>query len=561
MRRLSRKFPVHVATLICWFAGILVVKSVDLGAAPPRIQASEKNPRTIIIAIGIDRYTNPYWPSLKFAVQDAQRFSSVIGKGSELPVETVLLRDRRATTESIRATFQALRAQVNPHDRLVVYFSGHGTLAPGGEGGGLAQVLVTHDTDQSKPLATGLSHGELRRMLDRIPVRRKLLILATCHSGVGKSRLSPVVQELIAGNKGRVGKSPLMDEDATSEGFLVFAASARGETAREDSSLRSDIYTHFFLEATSAGDRDGDGQVTALEAHDYARQKTWAMTKGAQRPTLEGKSIGRFDFPLTGKKRGDGKPVLTAWESDLQGYGVRIRGGEKGVVPSGFVMKEGTNIVEVYPPEGDKPLAVFSVRASEGEAVNLDDVVRPAPFAASLDLSRAWLRDPRAGRVAEASGINIVSARGTWHPTKFGLPLLLGISGSQSEFSRSGAIQGLETSADFQAIKLEAGTRVSDLRGRFASMVLLLGRGQMDLTIKDERSGGASRFASNANLIGLDAAGGVQIDRQRDLFGIGGLRYEQLTFAFENLGKVRMDYVAMYVGMEVRIGARARRLQ
>ncbi len=63
---------------------------------------------------------------------------------------------------------------------------------------------------------------------------------------------------------------------------MVFAACDWGETAREDEGLKNDIYTHFLIEGLNgSADRNIDGAVTATEAHDYARRRTYALHRGA----------------------------------------------------------------------------------------------------------------------------------------------------------------------------------------------------------------------------------------------------------------------------------------
>ncbi|MEY4631998.1 MAG: hypothetical protein RIQ81_2118 [Pseudomonadota bacterium] len=554
------KMPVSAFLLAGSLCFVLATRAI--GAPGPQTEAKAKSARTIIVSVGVDRYRDGFWPTLKFAALDARNFAASIARGSDIPAETLVLENQSASAKAVRDIFERLRERVNPSDRLIVYFSGHGTLAPGGQGGDLAQVLVMHDTSSDKSLSTGISHNELRRMLDRIPARRKLLILATCHSGVGKSRLSPVAQELMAGNKGRVAASAFDMDEASSEGFLIFAAAARGETAREEVSLKGDIYTHFFLESLKAGDRDANGQVTALEAHDYARQKTWAMTRGAQRPTLEGKAVGKFDFPLSGQRQQGGLPVLTAYENSLQGYAVQVRGGEKGTIPSGFVMKEGTNIVEVYPPEGEKPVAIFSVRAREGETVALDEVVKPAPWAASLDLSRAWVQDSGARKIVPASGMNITTLRGTWSGLQTAWPVYFGIGGFQSAMvSKMGEAAGIRTESSLKGMKVEGGLRLVRLDGRFVTGSLSIGSADLSVALKDRRSGSAASLKGNSLLTGLDASAGQKLRADEDINLLAGLRYERTSFSYGEFGDVRMDNAALYVGIEARFGARARRLK
>jgi hypothetical protein len=526
--------------------------------------AAEISPETVILAVGVDRYQDKFWPALKFATTDAKTFASELASASINPARTIVLENNAATAPAVRSTLQALRQSMNPRDRLIVYFSGHGTLAQvSNTGGDLSQVIVLNDTSGEKPFATGIGHAELRRLIDRIPATRKMMILATCHSGIGKSRLSPLVQELIAGNKGRVATEPSDGDDDGSEGFLLFAAAARGETAREDARLKGDIYTHFFLEALRAGDRDGDGVVTALEAHDYARQKTSTMSGGSQRPTFEGQAIGRFDFALAGRKRPGGRPVLTAYENNLQGYSLQVRGGEKGTLPSGFVLQPGMNVIEVYPPEGDRPAAVFQLRAQEDEQVTIDEILRPAPWTVGLDLGKSYFSDGNAKKIAASGQAYALRVHAAWIPGRWHLPWSFGLSWWESSMKNEGVATGIKNESYYYGVNLEAGLRWQDLQGRFLKVRTMMGPGHLDLRFKDDRSGATSKFSQAANQFGLDAAIGQFLTQSRlaDLQWDLGLRYESGRFAFKDLGTVSMDHTTIYVGMEAAVGAKARRVR
>lgn len=559
-----RSIPISLRNVVLsLFATWLMLSgTTGINAAPNQRGSVANQPsRTFVVAVGIDRYRDKFWPTLRFASHDARNFAAAMGGGSTPSTKTVVLENEGATQIAIRTVFDRLREKLNAADRLIVYFSGHGTLAAGGQDGELAQVLVTNDTRSEKILKTGISHDDLRRMLDRIPAQRKLLILATCHSGVGKSKLSPITQRILSSNKGRSQLKNLREE-ATSEGFLIFAAAARGETAREDASLKSDIYTYFFLQALRVGDRDANGQVTALEAHDYARQKTWAMTRGKQRPTIEGKAIGAFDFPLTGQRQQGGLPVLTAYENGLQGYAVQVSGGEKGLLPSGFPMKEGMNIIEVYPPDGDDPVAVYAIRATQGEKISLDDVVKPAPWTIGFDTSRSWVQDPAAKKITPKNGIVTMSLHLTWSSPSVDWPLFFGISGSRTvDFAESGGAPGINTESHVSGLSLSGGYRFVSLDGRFAKASLSLGQANLGVDFKDRRIGSTTSMQQRSSLLGLDLAGGDRIRIDGDINWLFGLRYEQTNFGFGEIGSVRMNHFGIYTGIETRLGARARRLK
>src|SRR5690606_14924009 len=142
-----------------------------------------------------------------------------------------LLTGALATREAVLRALGDVAEQARPRDAVLLYVSTHGTLGLTA-GGGLEPVFVLQDTESQMLDATGLPESLLRRELDRVPAARKILVKAACQSGLGKSRLTPKVQELVATAKGR--PTPLAD---VSESVLVLSAAARGETATEDDKL------------------------------------------------------------------------------------------------------------------------------------------------------------------------------------------------------------------------------------------------------------------------------------------------------------------------------------
>lgn len=333
-----------------------------------------------VIAIGVNHYADAFWPPLKWPVSDATKVIDHFGIQTQYQLHKILLINESATLDSTITALNEVSAKARSQDTVIVYISGHGTLAQGADGD-LKQYVVLHDTRKDSLLTTGLAHTELFAWLDKVRARKKLLVFATCHSGEGKSRLPPKVEQLIKSTKG-----DLLPLSEVSEGVLVLAAAARGEAARENDKLQGDIYTHYLLEALSVYDRNKDGMVSALEAHDYARDRTWTFTQGRQRPTAHAKFIGDADIPLYGQKTQKGLPVLEAYDKSLTGFYVQVDNQEKGRLPFAFPLTPGRSYVSLYTPDSEKPLARYKVKASAGQFVNLDTVMnfRPIGFGGSV---------------------------------------------------------------------------------------------------------------------------------------------------------------------------------
>lgn len=392
---------------------------------PRQREASGKGPRLYVLAVGVATFRDPFWPRLKWTEADAKRVASRFGEETGVDREVISLLGEDATLEGVRAALDDLAKRATPRDTVAVYLSTHGSLAPTQEDE-LEPVVVLSGTSADKLGKTGLLHSELRRRLGRIPASRKLLVLATCNSGVGKSRLTPRVTELLAGAKGGPVATPFAE---ASEGTLILAAAARSETARESDALKGDVYTHFVLEGLDAGDRNQDGTVTALEAHDYAKERVYAYTKGRQRPTVEAEMIGDADVPLRGTSQRPGLPILDAHGEDLAGFEVRIDGGAKGRLPLALPLKPGKNTVEVFRAGESRPLAAFRAKAAMGERIELEDLIAPPPFALALGAGVLSMSDARARELIGALPVYGLSA--SYRPTRW-LGLHLGYEATRT---------------------------------------------------------------------------------------------------------------------------------
>jgi hypothetical protein len=93
------------------------------------------------------------------------------------------LMDGKSTDAAIRQEVQNwLTKGVGPNDRVVFFFSGHGSTM--NDGGRAVGVLVPYDIQAStSAVKNALKGPELGELLSRIPSRRVLVVIDACHSG------------------------------------------------------------------------------------------------------------------------------------------------------------------------------------------------------------------------------------------------------------------------------------------------------------------------------------------------------------------------------------------
>ncbi len=323
--------------------------------------------KRLALLVGVNTAADESWPPLRYAASDALEFAQVLVDpgGGRFEAETLTTPATTTKLSLLQALDRLKQRNTSPNDVVVVYFSGHGTLDRNAKGE-YERYLVAEDTRRDQVRATGLSVEELRERFEQLPSRRKALILASCHSGTGKSVLPPDIEKELEGTKGPPPK-PL---DQVSKAVMTLSAAARGQAAREDERLQHDIYTHFLLEALRGRkDRNHDGAVSAEEAHDYARTRTYYFTGGKQTPTAEATVVGIDPVVLVGDISALGMPELGSYDDAWEGAEVKVDGSKALSLPGAATVAKGKHHVQVL--KGDTQLADGTVTLDDGDYLDL----------------------------------------------------------------------------------------------------------------------------------------------------------------------------------------------
>lgn len=352
--------------------------------------SSAYQPRRLALLIGVATYDDPRWRDLRYSAKDATDLAEALrdpARGRFNQVR-VLNRPEETTRASILAALRQLKQEATrPDDVVVVYLSAHGTLARDAQGE-LRRYLVARDSSYNAIPQTALSMDSLKAEFDELPSRRRLLVLATCHSGSGKSLLPQELQEELRGIKSGFYARPL---EESSRASMVFAACDWGETAREDEALQNDIYTHFLIDGLNgAADRNADGAVTATEAHDYARRHTFAFTEGRQRPSAEILEVGADPVVLSGSINRTGRPELYSYNPRLDGFTLKVDGEPRTELPGGTAVVPGRRKVELT--KGDATLVSQEVHMAPGERLPLEELLADVSPRHSLALLAGMFR-------------------------------------------------------------------------------------------------------------------------------------------------------------------------
>ena len=366
--------------------------------------------KRLAVMIGVDQPRDEAWPRLQYAASDATALASVLRAEGRFESEVLTTVPDTSRVHVLAAMERLRQKNRSPEDVVVVYFSGHGTLARK-PGGALDRYLVTSDATRTTAADTALSVAELNRAFEALPSRRKVLILASCHSGSGKSRLPEEVENELKGLKGDAPR-PLSE---VSRGVTTLSAAAWGEPAREDDGLKHDIYTHFFLEALlQRKDRNRDGAVSAEEAHDYARTRTYYFTGGRQTPSAESAVVGVDPVVLVGEPSDLGLPEVGSYDESWDGAQVQVDGQPVGALPGSMTVASGKHRLQVV--KGDVSLADSQVELRAGDRLDVSTLGRAPSAWLSVELRGGYqfLLTPKL-RAQVGGSLPLVSAA-VWLP-------------------------------------------------------------------------------------------------------------------------------------------------
>ncbi len=267
----------------------------DEGAAP----AAPLEIRALIIAVGKHKFGAEN--DLRYPAKDAAVFYDFITSPNGLaadPKNVRLLVDENATREAIIGAMRDMMNGANSTDVFFLYFSGHGQSVDNGQ----EYYFFTHDTrttDQNTIAASALSRSEVRTRLANGKVRKKVLFLDACYSGM-----------MASGGKsmGERREHLFQEMAATDEALVVFTSSSDTERSFEDETLDGGhgIFTYYVVkglqgEADKVRTGNKDGKVTVYELDRYlgetVNERALSTKDQPQRPKRDCERCE--DFPLS----------------------------------------------------------------------------------------------------------------------------------------------------------------------------------------------------------------------------------------------------------------------
>lgn len=139
--------------------------------------------QALIVGVGQYQDPNANLPGIELDVAMMEQMAAHLGIRKS---NTVILRDQQATKAGFKQALETLAGQVSADDRVVIYFSGHGSNLKdtnGDEEDGLDETLYMHDGH--------FVDDEFAALLKKIPSQNIVVLMDSCHSGTGAKSLSP----------------------------------------------------------------------------------------------------------------------------------------------------------------------------------------------------------------------------------------------------------------------------------------------------------------------------------------------------------------------------------
>ncbi len=253
------------------------------------VQPSES--KTIFIGIGMDKFQDST-RNLNYSVKDIRDLSSAL----KLKLKDNLVIDTLFNEKVTVAAIQALKTRLlktTINDKVIIVYSGHGLLSQDYD-----YFLSSYNINFQQPEINGIPYEVLTDLLDRIPARKKLLLIDACHSGeIDKDELIASNEASIEGEKdgnnkvkiklGKVGltNSFLLMQDLfvnvqKGSGATIISAAGGDQSALEGGGIQNGYFTYSILQYLQSNE-----SISINDLRAYVFKEVPILSKGKQKPT------------------------------------------------------------------------------------------------------------------------------------------------------------------------------------------------------------------------------------------------------------------------------------
>lgn len=239
--------------------------------------------KAFAVVIGIDAYT--HISPLRYAEADGKAVAQMLRQQGYQVTE---LYNKKATKRAIESELRTkLLRTVGEHDRVLIFFAGHGKDERV-KGGKPLGYLLPVDGEQDDVPATGISMGMVRELADALPAKHVLFLLDVCFGGIAGTltrHAPPTVTEAY------------IKQITRERGRHLITAGAGDQEVVEAAQWGHSVFTYYLLKGLDEGlaDQDDNGVITAVELFTYLQPRVFG----------EAQQVGQVQTPQMSELSGE----------------------------------------------------------------------------------------------------------------------------------------------------------------------------------------------------------------------------------------------------------------
>ena len=269
----------------------------DISIYNEELEIEKTNPTFYFIGLGCNTYSNPAY-NLNYAEKDVKDLSALF-KSMQGDAYKELLVTGNALTPEVSEKIRAFVAGANPHDMIVLSFSGHGVLD-----NEMNFYLSSAQTDFSNPASNSIPVNMIENALNESKCVNRLLLLDACHSGeVDKQEMAAQhktekMKDVKFRGTGAYVSGNAKDENMlmnsffndvrTATGMNIISSSDGAELSLESAAWENGLFTYALKKALTDKwvDTDENGEVTVSELATYLNASVAKLSNGVQNPGI-----------------------------------------------------------------------------------------------------------------------------------------------------------------------------------------------------------------------------------------------------------------------------------
>lgn len=226
---------------------------------------------TYAVVVGVSDYEILDYRTgdLKFADTDAENFTAFLKSpagGGVASQNIIKLTNKQATKANIKRAMAVFK-YATPQDRIIFYFSGHGT----------DQAFVPHDVRQNN-YASLLTHAEVKAAFKESSAMTKLILADACLSGSMRTKqLQKAMLSATAKNFSNLNVAMILSSRAS-------------QSSIENIRVKGGYFTFYLISGLQGNaDSNADRRVTIKELYKYIAPRLKRATPNGQAPVFAGK--------------------------------------------------------------------------------------------------------------------------------------------------------------------------------------------------------------------------------------------------------------------------------